>query len=129
MALDSGYYYVTLDGDNFFRPDLSAVEVNPTTDTGFISEKLIAKVITQNGTITQHWQKKSTDKHCDLFFARVDKTTADWLVGLDEADYESYVYTDIYNASHNVVIEFLSVERITQRDVDGFRVSLTLKKV
>ena len=121
MPLESGYYYMTLGG---ITPEL-----NPTRDSGAKADKKIVNVTTLTQTVKQHWQKKKSDKYIDLEWDVMSKSNVDSFTTLDEASYTTYVYTDVYNNTFNVIIASFVATRLTTLDADGFSVQMKLEVV
>jgi len=122
MALDSGYSLITLDS--------FTATVNPTEYVGFHADKKSIDITTLTATVTQHWQVRSSDKTAWMIWRNISKSEVDALVTLYEASYTSYAFTDIYGASHDVVIVNMPAPR--RRDsVDsyGYELEMTLKQV
>lgn len=121
MALDSGYAYLVLDSLTFTR--------NPTTREPFKAVKLVANITTLTKTIRQSWNIDATDKFATYYWANLDATTKASLLTLYEASYTSYVFTDEYNVSHNVLISDLTIVPRGTVDSYGFEVTMQLLKV
>lgn len=122
MPLDAGYSLVTL--------STFTATVNPTEYVGFHADKKSIDITTLTATVTQHWQIRSSDKTAWMIWRNISKTEVDALVALYEASYTSYVFTDIYGTSHNVVIANMPPPRRRDSvDVHGFELEMTLKKV
>lgn len=122
MPLESGYSYISL--------HTWTATINPVVYRGFRAEKPIIRTTTITGTITQHWQIKPTDKIAYMEWrGNLPKDDVDDLIALFEADYEYYVFTDIYGSTHNVVISKLDYDRRTTLDSDGFSLTMELVKV
>jgi len=120
--LDSGYAYITLDG---WTPN-----VNPTEYLDPHAVKKFVDVVTLTATVTQHWAVQSSDKTIWLKWNNLSKADKDTLITKYEADYTSYVFTDIYGTSYNVVmVDMPTPQRRTTLDSDGFMVELLLKVV
>jgi hypothetical protein len=121
MPYESGYYKISLD-------DWSPT-TNPSETSDPFADKKVVPVVTLTETITQHWAVRDSDKVFNMRWARMSYTDKEKLKELYEDDYTSYVFTDIYNESYNVVITFFESRRITQLDSDGFSVELHLQCV
>ena len=64
--LDSGYSYLILDSYTF--PTNPLVYLDPQAD------KKIVPVVTLSKTITQHWQKRDSDRTIHMEFPNISKT-------------------------------------------------------
>ena len=121
MALESGYYYITL--------STFTATLNPTRSSTARADKKIVNVVTLTQTIKQHWQKLTSDKYITMEWDSLPKADLDVLIVLDEANYTYYAFTDEYNSSYNVIISELKYDRLTQLDSDGYSVSIRLEVV
>ncbi len=122
MPLDSGYSYITIDS--------FTASTNPTEYLGAHAPKKFVDVVTITATITQHWRVLSSDKLIWMKWMNISKTEKDALVTLYEANYTSYVHTDEYGNSFDVVIvDIPTPRRRTSVDADGFILELLLKVV
>ena len=120
--LDSGYSYITLDS-------FTATQ-NPTEYLDPHAPKKFVDVVTLTATITQHWKVESSDKLIWMRWMNMSKTEKDALVTLYEANYTSYVFTDIYGNSYDVImVDMPTPRRRTSIDDDGFEVEILLKIV
>lgn len=121
MGLNAGYYYITLGS--------FTATLNPTKYSGTKADKKIVNVTTLTQTVKQHWQKKTSDKFITMSWGCLDKADVDALKALDEANYTSYAFTNIYNESFQVVIALFDPIRLGTLDSDGFSVQMRLEIV
>jgi len=121
MPLDNGYFYLTLDSYTF--------PTNPTEYLDPRAEKKFVDVVTLTATITQHWNVLDSDKTCWMSWKNISKTMKDTLETKYNADYTSYVFTDLYGNSYNVVIVEFIYRRRTTIDDDGYEAEMLLKVV
>lgn len=122
MPYESGFQLISING---WSPT-----TNPTEATDMHAVKKVVDVVTLTKTITQHWTPTLTDKYSTLTWKAMSKVDKDTLLGFYEGSYVSYVYIDYYGNSYNVIItEMTAPTRNTSIDVDGFEVTITLKRV
>lgn len=117
MGLESGYQYIVLDDINF--------TTNPSIYRRPRGAKPISRSLNLTATITQSWDIEASDKDIHIEWNNLDKTQLDLLIPKYESK-DSYVFTDIYGDSYNVIVSNLDWSRRLFLDSQGFRVVLDM---